>query len=178
VAQEKKRPDTSLPPKCLSCAAIAGVLLLPRPAGGHERMPVAEPAISVGPQVSYNFASDGRKAVGYGADLAFLYTPVWGGGGFKLSHGDDVIVSPYVEAGFWFLINVGAGYALSFHGGETDHNVHLFIGEPIPLNWVAEEFSGETWLLMGEPYYRRTWRLNSDFRENEIGVLLKLVFDV
>jgi hypothetical protein len=181
VAQEKKRAGARLPSKGLSCSAIACIawlFLQPCEARAHGDIPGGETAISVGPQVSYNFASNGRKAVGYGADLAFLYTPAWGGAGFKLSHGDDVIVSPYVEAGFWFLVNVGMGYALSFHDGETDHNVHLFIGEPIPLNWVTEAFSGETWLLMGEPYYRRTWRLDSDFRENELGILIKFVVDI
>ena len=53
-----------------------------------------------------------------------------------------------------------------------------FLGAPIPLNWIANDLSGENWLLMGEPYYRRTWRLESDFRENEIGILVKLVFDL
>jgi len=140
-------------------------------------MPFSETAISIGPELSYNFASNGRKAVGYGVDFAFLYTPVWGGGGLKLSHGDDVIVSPYVEAGFWLLLNAGMGYAVSFQGGETGHNLQLFLGEPIPLNWIADDFSGQSWLLMGEPYYRRTWRLDSDFRENELGILIKVVLD-
>jgi hypothetical protein len=158
-----------------SILSIAWLVLMPIQARAHG-LSSGETAISVGPQVSYNFASTGRKAVGYGADFAYLYTPVWGGGGFKLSHGDDVIVSPYLEAGFWFLINVGAGYALSFQSGETDHNVHLFLGTPIPLNWV-HDVSGENWISMAEPYYRRTWRLGSDFRENELGLFVKLVFD-
>ena len=141
-------------------------------------MPGPETAISVGPQLSYNFASDGRKALGYGVDFAFFYMPLWGGGGFKLSHGKgDVIVSPYLEAGFWLLLNVGFGYAPSFQSGETYQNVNMFLGAPLPLNWIADDLSGENWLLMGEPYYRRTWRLDSDFRENELGVLIKFVFD-
>lgn len=158
--------------------AIAWLALAPGQAWAHGPTSGEEQALSLGPQVSYNFASDGRKALGYGVDLAYLYTPVWGGGGFKLSHGDAVIVSPYVEAGFWFLVNVGVGYALSFQGGDTHHNLHLFLGEPVPLNWITDAFSGEKWLLMGEPYYRRTWRLDSDFRENELGLLIKLVLDI
>ena len=171
MAQEKK----------LALPFLLGLLLAPSSARAHGipyGVPSDQTGISVGPQLSYNFASNGRKAVGYGADFAYVSIPLWGGGGFKLSHGDDVIVSPYVEAGFWSLVNVGVGYALSFHGGDTDHNIHLFIGEPIPLNWIDDAFMSETWGVMVEPYYRRTWRLDSDFRENELGILIKFLFDL
>jgi hypothetical protein len=174
VAQEKKFCRSKWP-GAMRTALLAWVLFVPDPARAHN---LPKTWISVGPQLSYNFASNGRKAAGYGVDFAYALVPLWGGGGFKLSHGDDVIVSPYVEAGVWLLVNAGVGYALSFHGGETDHNIHLFIGEPIPLNWLHEDLSGETWLLMVEPYYRRTWRLGSDFRENELGILMKFVFDL
>lgn len=139
-----------------------------RAAAAHG-MPECSDASAIGGSVAYaSFPRLGQGVI-YGMDAALLrYCLIWAGGGlrvFENLHAEDRTLLPYVEAGAWVGLNVGAGYTIDASRGNfrPGHGAgfQLFFGEPIPLfgNWYVE------------PYYRVTY-LRSDAL-NELGVLFK-----
>ena len=104
-----------------------------------------------------------------GVDVAYFYEHYWLSAGTRLRLESDAVgaVYPYVEAGLWYLANVGLGYSLGIADGRNPwSNVHLFVGVPIPLS------SSGTWILpYVEPYYRPM--LGDGVVVHEVGVLIK-----
>jgi hypothetical protein len=104
---------------------------------------------------------------------------------------------PFVEAGAYLLVNVGVGYSVGISrairddttaSGVPRHNVHLFIGLPIPLNFGGPadrqrrtQRAHRGWRdlfqhgLFLEPYYRPSWGRGGGHEgwSHEVGLLLK-----
>jgi hypothetical protein len=101
--------------------------------------------------------------------------------GLRTAHQQDVShFMPYVEAGFWFVVSVGVGYAAGFSVGGDDapriprHNVNLFVGVPIPVK-VWKNSKKHHRVLYLEPYYRPQWGTGGGARgwSHEVGLQLK-----
>jgi hypothetical protein len=101
---------------------------------------------------------------------------------------DSSYFLPYIEMGLWLLvINVGAGYTAGFSVGSDDrprvalHNVHLFLGIPIPVWKARNEAKEETGFLFLQPYYRPQWGIGggaAGFRCHEVGLMIKMSFSL
>jgi hypothetical protein len=104
-----------------------------------------------------------------GLDLSLFVEHVWLSAGTRMRVESDAVgaVYPYVEAGGWKLVNLGVGYSLGVASGRSVwHNVHLFLGVPIPLG------SSGPLLPFVEPYYRPM--LGDGVVVHEVGVLVKV----
>lgn len=157
--------------RALACVAFTALALLASPGRARaDALPsLPESGFSAGPSVAWvSGAQHTPGGLMLGLDLALFVDHVWLSAGTRLRVESDAVgaVYPYVELGGWYLVNFGAGYTLGVASGRAVwHNVHLFLGVPIPLGT-----SGPI-LPYVEPYYRPM--LGDGVVVHEVGVLVK-----
>ena len=153
----------------LSCVLL-GISLVAVSAGHAKE-------VSIGPSVSYVNSSSDMSGMSYGFDLTYIHptakTVLWASAGLRAIDANDSYGAAYVEMGTWLLANVGIGYTQLFGNDHLSrHNVHAFIGVPIPIYGIGKCDKPGFYL---EPYFRQVFTLDGDTNGagNEVGVLLK-----
>lgn len=160
----------------LSSLMGLAVVLVTTNAFGHSGISkLAEHDFSLGPTVAYANQPKVGGGLMYGIDAT--YAPIWtfwlslGVRAFEGFESNERAALPYVESGFWFLFNFGAGYTFDTKRDDTSYGgPHLFVGFP----WTLDELNlGKTpALLFVEPYFRPAF--SQDGTLYETGLMLKL----
>lgn len=125
---------------------------------------------TIGPSVAYSRNLHDKHGLALGLDTTIAVEYTWLSVGFRSNVVDDArVFSPYVEAGGWFLVNLGAGYNYNtLIEDDPVHGFHLFLGLPIGTT--------EGLGFMVEPYYRPGWAFGSKtVFVQEVGVMAKFV---
>jgi len=172
-ARPRRAPAWLAVPLSAACAlaALAPASLVPASLARADAMPAPlEQAPTLGLSGAWvSGADDTPGGAMLGVDFAYFYEHYWASAGTRLRLESDGVgaIYPYVEAGAWYLVNVGLGYSLGLADGRKPwSNVHLFVGVPIPLATEG------TWILpYVEPYYRPM--LGDGVVVHEVGVLIK-----
>jgi len=132
---------------------------------------------SIGPSLGYVSAKDQLSGTTYGLDLSYIFpskeTAYWVSGGIRSVNTTNDYSISYVEAGGWFLANLGLGYSYSFGNPPVARNsIHGFIGIPIPLFGMSTQGRPGFYI---EPYYRPTFGLDGENKSttHEFGILIK-----
>lgn len=114
-------------------------------------------------------------------DLTGSYSLLWLSGGLRTAYVKKTgYFMPYVEAGVWMIATVGVGYTAGFLTGSGPliprHNIHLYLGVPIPL--VELQVISSKHVLVLTPYYRPSWGSGGGSQgfAHELGLMFKLAW--
>jgi hypothetical protein len=173
-------------PACLALLLGAALLLaIGSEASAHGRamgfgIKIPRATFTVGPSVGF-FAARDVMAVSTTVEMSGAYRLFWSAAGLRMAFSNDTTyLLPFVEAGVWFFGSFGIGYSAGFSTGPGSpiplHNVHLYLGVPVPV-FKAKLGRGHLLLV---PYYRPSWGSGGGAEgwSHEVGVLFKWRYEV